>query len=113
MARKIIPTAPQAVADAAEAYRVALEVFDAAEAAKVAAAAALLQAMQAAALTSARAEAGTVSVIPGRTSIKIVDDALEAEIEAKKARIAAIIVAAVKKGKAKESQGSPYVKMNR
>ena len=72
-----------------------------AEASK-AARAALLAAMQEAGKTTLRTAVGTVSVVSGRRTIKVVCRALAAEIDAMRER-------AVRTGRAVESIGAPYV----
>ena len=106
MPRATIPTAPQSVQDAAAAYRSAVEALEAAEAAKAAAGAKLLQAMQAAGLEKGRTVSGTVSVCPGRETIRIVCKALAKEIEAIRAR-------SVRTGRGELNVGAPYVKLLR
>lgn len=102
MARKIHPPAPDAVAAAAAAYALARSAFEIAESAKADAAAALMEAMVAAALTTAQAPDGVVGIRSGRRTVSITCKALAAEIDAIKER-------AVRTGRAAEKYGAPYV----
>ena len=90
------------IANAAKDYALAVASFKAAEVAKAEASQALLEAMQAAELTSYATMSGKVSVCSGRRTVKVTCKALQAEIKATQER-------AVRTGRAVESFGSPYV----
>ena len=101
MARKIYPTAPASVAAAAAAYAVARDAEEAAKTAKTDAAAALLAALQDAALDCAQTPSGKVTISSGRRTVVVTCPALKAEIKATEER-------AVRTGRAEERIGAPF-----
>lgn len=101
MARKIYPPATDAVNAAAAAYAAAREALEMAENAKLDAAAALLQAMQDAALDCADTTSGKVTISAGRRTVKVIDPALSVEIKLLQER-------GVRTGRAVENVGDPY-----
>lgn len=101
MVRKIYPAAPDSVAAAAAAYAVARDAEESAKVEKATAAAALLAALQDAALDCADTPSGKVTISNGRRTIVVTCPALKAEIRAMEER-------AVRTGRAEQRIGTPF-----
>lgn len=99
--RKVYPVAPASVADAAAVYAAARQALEDAETAKADAAAALLAALQDAALDCAQTPSGKVTISSGRRTVVVTCPALKAEIKATEER-------AVRTGRAEERIGAPF-----
>ena len=101
MTRKIYPAAPDSIVRAAAAYAVARDAEESAKAEKATAAAALLAALQDAALDCADTPSGKVTISNGRRTIVVICPALKAEIRAMEER-------AVRTGRAEQRIGAPF-----